>query len=105
MTMKVEREMSETLLKKYLSMVHELAGITMSPKKRELLQGRVRPRMKALEISTFSDYFTYLESNKSEIQNFINQVTTNETLFFRTDRIWKYFSKEFLPQWYAAHPN
>jgi chemotaxis protein methyltransferase CheR len=37
------------------------------------------------------------------VRDFIDLVTTNETSFFRTPRIWDYLAQTFLPQWFAAH--
>ena len=75
----------------------------MASNKRTLLQGRLRPRIRTLGLSSYEQYFVYLTEHKSEIQTFINLVTTNETSFFRTQRVWDFFSKEFLPSWAERH--
>lgn len=98
-------EMDDVTLVKVINAVHKLTGITMSEIKKPLLQSRLRKRMRELHILSYSDYMNYLDKNDSEIQNFINIVTTNETVLFRTPRVWDYFEKEFLPGWFKENPR
>jgi chemotaxis protein methyltransferase CheR len=75
----------------------------LADKKYSFIQGRLRPRLKELSLASYEDYLSFLKNNPQEVQAFFNQVTTNETLFFRTPRIWKYFQEEFLPTWYSSN--
>lgn len=102
---KLEMELEGQELEKVIKLVHRLTGITMSSNKKTLIQGRLRPRMRTLGITSFENYLEYVNANKNEIQEFINLVTTNETSFFRTQRVWEYFTKDFLPNWYKANPK
>ena len=70
-----------------------------------MVQLRLRKRIVELRQNSFSDYLSYLNSHQDEEQTFINLVTTNETYFFRTNRVWDYFEKEYLPSWFAKHPK
>lgn len=94
----------ETLLK-LLELVHKHSGITMNSGKKALLQGRLRPRIRDLGLSGYEAYVTYLSTHKEEEQEFINIITTNETTFFRTNRVWEHFMKEFLPTWFGQNPQ
>lgn len=98
-------EMSQELLLKVIGKVHALTGITISEQKKTMLQSRLRKRMRHLSLATFEEYLNWLDRDKDEVQEFINVVTTNETSFFRTPRIWDYFQNEFLPKWIATHPG
>lgn len=98
-------EMSQEVLLKVIGKVHALTGITISEQKKTMLQSRLRKRMKHLSLATFEEYMSWLDKDKDEVQEFINVVTTNETSFFRTPRIWEYFQNDFLPKWHAAHPG
>ena len=82
-----------------LKIIHDFTGIMMSKKKNSMLQGRLRPRMRTLGITSYSEYLSHLEVHPEERQEFINLVTTNETYFFRTPRIWEYIEKIVLPEW------
>jgi chemotaxis protein methyltransferase CheR len=86
-------------------LVHRYTGIAMSERKSVLLQGRLRPRLKALALTSYDAYFKRVETQRDEVQVFIDMVTTNDTAFFRTPHVWNYFSNQFLPQWMAAHPG
>lgn len=85
--------------KNILGLVYKLTGITLGESKKILVQGRLRPRLKKLGLDTYQNYFLFLKENKEEQQEFINLITTNETSFFRTTRVWDYFREEFLKNW------
>lgn len=79
-----------------------LAGISMSEKKIELLQSRLRTRVTDLSFETLSEYKNYLRSipdSHPEWELFINQLTTNKTEWFREAAHFKYIVDEFLPKW------
>jgi chemotaxis protein methyltransferase CheR len=97
----IERDMSVPVLEEILDLVHKHTGITMTEKKKTLLQGRLRPRLRELALETYQDYVAYFSAHPAEAQEFINLVTTNETFFFRTQRVWDYLEKELLPAWPA----
>lgn len=85
--------------------VRRFTGIAMTDRKWTLLHGRLRRRLQALALSNYGDYLAVLDSSSGEISRFIDVVTTNETSFFRTPRIWDYLWRDFLPAWYVAHPG
>ena len=84
--------------------VRRHTGIVMADRKWTLLHGRLRRRLQALELASYRDYLTVLDQSPEEVGHFIDLVTTNETSFFRTPRIWDYLWHGFLPAWHAAHP-
>lgn len=98
-------ELGHASLEKILVLVHDLTGISMGTNKKTLLQGRLRPRVRKLGLASYDHYLAYLSAHKEEVQVFINLVTTNETYFFRTQRVWDYFSNVFLPKWTMENPN
>src|SRR5579864_626164 len=83
--------------------VRRHTGIIMHERKWPLLAGRLRRRLNTLALPAYRDYLRVLEERPGEIQEFVDLVTTNETSFFRTPRIWDYFSHHFLPRWFDAH--
>jgi chemotaxis protein methyltransferase CheR len=92
-------ELSLVEVQELITLIHQYTGMTIGDSKKSLIQGRIRPRMRTLGLQAFNEYINYLKSHSSEIQEFINQITTNETSFFRTPRIWEYLEKVFLPEW------
>jgi chemotaxis protein methyltransferase CheR len=85
--------------------VRRHTGIAMNDRKWTMLKGRLRRRIMALELPDYRDYLRVLDTDADEVRGFIDLVTTNETSFFRTPRIWEYLANEYLPKWAAAHPG
>ena len=86
------------------SLFKELTGITIPLHKGMMIRSRLRKRM--LEIGDLSSdsYVQFVRKHPEEQQIFINLLTTNETCFFRTPRVWKYFQETFLPAFSASRP-
>ncbi len=98
-------EMTAATLSSLIALVHRHTGIAMGERKSILLQGRLRPRLRALGLESYQAYLAVVERDPKEVQVFINMVTTNDTAFFRTQHVWDYFARSFLPAWVAAHPG
>ena len=85
-----------------LALVREHTGIAMTERKSALLEGRLRPRLRDLGLDGYEPYLALLRRGGAEVQQFINMVTTNDTLFFRTPAVWDWFASVFLPAWRHA---
>lgn len=96
-------ELSGEQLADLIGLVRQHTGIAMSERKGVLLQGRLRPRLRALGLQGYGDYVAAVRRGGPEIEAFVNLVTTNDTAFFRTPAVWQYFSERFLPAWHRAH--
>ena len=88
-----------------LPLFKELTGITIPRQKTMMVASRLRKRLAELGHPTCTDYISMVRSNHGERQTFINLLTTNETSFFRTPRIWKYFRETYLPAFTSANPS
>lgn len=88
-----------------LKIIHQLTGITISPTRKSMVQGRVQKRLKANSLKSYEDYLKFLKDNKAEQVAFIDLMTTNETYFFRTPRVWNYIENTFLPVWVKSNPK
>jgi chemotaxis protein methyltransferase CheR len=65
-------------------LIREHAGIHLGPHKRDMAYGRLARRVRALGLQRFHDYLDLLEADpETELQAFINALTTNLTSFFR----------------------
>ncbi len=98
-------EMSVATFKIVVEKIHRLTGITINDHKKTMIQSRLKKRMRVLDIASYEDYIKHVDKSVSETQFFINSVTTNETVFFRTPRVWEYFQKDFLPSWFEKNPK
>ncbi|HEY4406455.1 MAG TPA: protein-glutamate O-methyltransferase CheR [Xanthobacteraceae bacterium] len=65
------------------ALAYRHAGISLSDSKRNLVYGRLSRRLRALALSSFGEYRQYLEGDDSELERFINSISTNHTRFFR----------------------
>jgi chemotaxis protein methyltransferase CheR len=74
-------------------LAYEHAGIVLAESKRNLIYGRLSRRLRALGMTTFRDYRAYLmgDGGASEMQNFINSISTNLTKFFRESHHFDHF--------------
>nr|WP_315219029.1 protein-glutamate O-methyltransferase CheR [uncultured Duganella sp.] len=88
-----------------IALVREHTGIAMSDRKSVLLERRLRPRMLALDIGSYQGYVQRVRDDDAEVPHFIDLVTTNDTLFFRTPHVWEYVGREFLPRWWRERPG
>ena len=103
--MDTEREVDQATRRAFFDQVRRHTGIAMNERKWPMLEGRLRRRLRELELPAYRDYLHVLEAQPGEVRDFIDLVTTNETSFFRTPRIWNYFAQQFLPSWFDARPD
>jgi chemotaxis protein methyltransferase CheR len=96
-------ELQGEALRRAIDTVYQLTGVTLADAKRSMLQGRLRSRMKQLQVDTFDAYLDRVDRDPAERQAFIDTVTTHQTQFFRTPRVWKFLTESFLPQWQREH--
>lgn len=69
------------LLNDFLS---ERFGLTFPDHKRDILESKLRPRITALHLKSFYDYYVHLQyDNNGELRQLAQLVTNNETYFFR----------------------
>lgn len=83
------------------TLVHETTGIALGDGKRVMLASRLGRRIRALSLSSISEYCDYLRSapaTSAEWQQFINSVTTNKTDFYRESHHF-----DLLAQWVRSN--
>ena len=86
-------------LRDALALVYQLTGNTMDPDRTELLEGRLRRRVRALGLPSISDYLQKVQSGQvdpQEEQDLIEAITTHKTSFFRTRSVWDYLEESVL---------
>ena len=93
-------ELTETEYTRFCKLIYKVAGIRIQGSKRLMVTTRVRRRLRATGIATFSAYLTFLESpaGTSEMPLFVDEMTTNETYFYRDPHHFEWFGKEYLPE-------
>lgn len=96
--------MDEQTLKKITDFIYLKTHIRMDTAKGAMVASRLRKHRIALGFEEFGPYLAAVMKSPEETQTFIDLLTTNETQFFRTDRVWEYFRGTFLPEWAASTP-
>lgn len=82
----LEREFafSDVEFKRIRELIYERAGIHLTPSKKDMVYSRLARRLRANNISAFSDYLHIVEANSGpEREAFVNALTTNVTSFYR----------------------
>jgi chemotaxis protein methyltransferase CheR len=80
--------------------VYKHCGIVLGEHKRQLVQGRLTRRLRALQLDGFDDYVTLLRSDPdSELGELASAISTNVTSFFREMHHYDLLANELLPQW------
>lgn len=92
--------LSDAEFEKLRDLVFKVSGISLAETKKELVVSRFTKRVKALKLQNFSEYYDLLVSPSgfSEVQNFINSITTNKTDFFRESHHFDFLVNTFIPQ-------
>ncbi|NOZ84997.1 MAG: protein-glutamate O-methyltransferase CheR [Deltaproteobacteria bacterium] len=82
------------------TIVNDYAGIYFHDEMHYILERRLSARIDELGLSGFSDYIRYIRFNprgRSELEETVELLSTNETYFFREDFQLKAFTDEILP--------
>jgi chemotaxis protein methyltransferase CheR len=86
-------------------LIYAEAGIALSAEKKTMLEGRIKRRLKILNLHSYSEYCENLfgrdglhNGQKGEIVHLIDVVTTNKTDFFREPGHFDYLTGRALPE-------
>ncbi|WP_267223555.1 CheR family methyltransferase [Dyella silvae] len=82
--------------------VYEHCGISLGEHKRQLVQGRLLRRLRALKLRDFQSYCELLKRDPhGELGELASAISTNVTAFFRESHHFDLLTNELLPQWIA----
>ena len=82
-------------------LIYGASGIYFDEGSRASLERRLRPRVEALRLETFEEYYRLLrfgEARAEELQLALDAVAVQETYFFREGRALRAFAEEMLPE-------
>jgi chemotaxis protein methyltransferase CheR len=91
-------ELSDEEFKRFCGLIYRSSGIRIADNKRVLVSNRVRRRLRATGIKTFSDYYAFVTSpaGAGEMPQFLDAITTNETYFYRDNHHYTWLGETFL---------
>ena len=93
------------LFEQFQKIIHEYTGVTIAQSRSSMIEGRLRKRLLALKLDNYGDYLQVVRTNSEEKSTFVDLVTTHETSFFRTPRIWDFIENKLLPEWHSKFPG
>ncbi len=100
-----EENISARDYKRLCDLVYEEAGIRLGSEKKTMLEVRIKRRLKALDLGSYTQYCEYLfgrEGLKEELVPLIDVVTTNKTDFFREPGHFNFLVEKALPELTAS---
>jgi len=97
-------QLSPQQFERFRNLIYKMSGIRINDNKLTLLSNRIRRRLRAGEFAGFEAYYRYLTSpqGNGEIEHFLDEITTNETFFFRTASHFEWFKSELISQIVSA---
>lgn len=80
--------------------IYDTCGIKLPDTKKNMVEGRLRKRVKALNFSSYKDYLNYAfnEGASKEQLHLIDAITTNKTDFFREPNHFNLMTNKILPE-------
>jgi chemotaxis protein methyltransferase CheR len=80
-------------------LIFSVAGIAMTEEKEELVKARLATRLRELKINAYEDYLERIQTDRVELSNMVDVLTTNKTSFFREQHHFDYLIEHVFPQW------
>jgi len=92
-----EIELSEKEFVLFQKIIFKETGISLGNSKKFLVKNRLYRQLLAFNLSSYSDYYRFIQINKTEKTNMLNIITTNETYFFREKSHFSFLQNEIIP--------
>ncbi|MCW8327467.1 protein-glutamate O-methyltransferase CheR [Photobacterium sp. SDRW27] len=82
----------------FQQLIYDLAGITLGDHKKNLVVTRLACRLRHYSLNSFAEYYRLLMENApaGELQVVVDQLTTNETHFFREPKHFRFIKTHLL---------
>lgn len=103
-----EQGISKNDLDRLRSLIYTRSGITLGSDKKTMLELRLKPRLRLLEMESYDEYCAYLfapEGQAEELIHLLDAITTNKTDFFREPGHFDYLVKKALPEIVARNQS
>jgi chemotaxis protein methyltransferase CheR len=105
-----ERRLPPEVFRLLRDLIYDYCGIHFGDDHAYIIHRRLSPRLEALSLSDFSDYYRFLraaspEEQRCELEEIVDRITTNETYFFREAYQLAAFRDEILPEIFGLRPR
>jgi len=94
-------QLSDEKFKQIRYLIYEESGMYFTDNKKYLLENRLSKRMEEVKLTSFDEYYyllKYSPKKREELSKLFDQVTINETSFFRNMPQLQAFEKEIVPE-------
>lgn len=93
-------ELTPDEFERFCDLIYKVSGIKVPPTKRIMVSNRLRRRLRATGITGFSPYYAHLTSpaGAAEMPFFLDEITTNETYFYRDVHHFDWLTTTFFPE-------
>ena len=92
-----EIELSDKEFVLFQKIIFKEIGISLENSKKFLVKNRLYKQLLAFNLTSYSDYYRFIQINKTEKTNMLNIITTNETYFFREKSHFSFLENEIVP--------
>ena len=82
----------------YRSFIYKESGITFTPANRSILESRLKERLREKRVESVKSYYSTITTDKEELKNFLDSITTNLTRFFRNQPHFDALEKHVVPE-------
>lgn len=85
----INLDMNKDEFQVFRDYIYAVSGINYTENKKIILQNRIRRRLRELNLTSYMEYFKLIKDKPithEEVVKFFDEVTTNETSFFRHER-------------------
>jgi chemotaxis protein methyltransferase CheR len=103
-----DHPMSDDEFRLIRDLINSYCGMFFEPDAKYIVQRRLSPRLDALGLADYTDYYRYLRyapERTKEYEEIVEKLTTNETYFFRERYQLDAFQYEILPIIHATQPR
>ncbi|KMT22007.1 CheR family methyltransferase [Clostridium cylindrosporum] len=92
-------KLDDVLYKKYTDLIYSKTGLSYELNKKYFVEKRIENCMEDINISDFLEYYHFIRfsPNEKEFYKLINELTVNETYFFRDFPQLRNFAEDVLP--------
>ena len=93
------KSLSPDMFNKFSDFIYKISGIRFQVSKSYFLSSKLQKRCDALAMNSFEEYFAYLQRPDAKLKEYhhlMDEITINETFFFRNQPQLDLFEREFL---------
>jgi chemotaxis protein methyltransferase CheR len=90
--------LSDAVFDSFRKLVYDESGILFTATNRSILEQRIRDLLRGNKLPDAAAYFKLVASNRTELKNFLDAVTTNLTRFFRNQPHFDALEKFVIPE-------